>query len=126
MIYVDDGAFAFENRRELETGANLVFTHFAHFGLQMHIGSSSKPYKTECVFFPAPGHFKLPTLPSPDLPPDSLWKIFFNIPTIRNQIAKRELTFIRKVVWNSKDQITTELLTAWSDHKRKRGGVLQK
>ena len=72
MLYVDDGAFAFETRRELEIGANLVFTHFARFGLQMHIGSSSKPSKTECVFFPAPGHFKLPTLPSPDLPLDPL------------------------------------------------------
>ena len=55
----------------------------------------------------------------------SLRMRFFNIPTIPNQIAKRQLTFIGKVVRNSEDQIPTQLLTAWSDHKRKRGGVLQ-
>ena len=55
----------------------------------------------------------------------SLRMRFFNTPTIRNKIAKRQLTFIRKVVRNSEDQIPTQLLTAWSDHKRKRGGVLQ-
>ena len=70
MLYVDDGAFAFLTRRELEIGANLVYHHFARFGLQMHIGSDSKLSKTECVFFPAPGHFKLPALPSNALPPD--------------------------------------------------------
>ena len=55
----------------------------------------------------------------------SLRMRFFNIPTIRNQIAKRQLTFIGKVVRKSEDQIPTQLLTDWSDHKRKRGGVLQ-
>ena len=29
----------------------------------MHIGNFEKESKTECVFFPAPGHFKPPTLP---------------------------------------------------------------
>ena len=70
MLYVDDGAFAFPTRRELEIGANLVYHHFAHFGLYMHIGYNSKLSKTECVFFPAPGHFKLPALLSTSLPPD--------------------------------------------------------
>ena len=46
MLYVDDGAFAFPTRRELEIGANLVYHHFACFGLQMHIGSESKLSKT--------------------------------------------------------------------------------
>ena len=50
---------------------------------------------------------------------------FFNIPTIRNQIAQRQLTFIGKVVRNKDDQIPTQLLTAWCDNKRRRGGVLQ-
>ena len=49
---------------------------------------------------------------------------FFNIPTIQNQIAKRHLTFIGKVVHNSDLQLPTKLLTAWCNHKRKRGGVL--
>ena len=56
---------------------------------------------------------------------DSLRVRFFNIPSIRNQIAKRQLTFIGKVVRNSDDQIPAQLLTAWCDHPRKRGGVLQ-
>ena len=50
---------------------------------------------------------------------------FFNIPTIRNQIAQQKLTFIGKVVRNKDDQIPTQLLTAWCDNKRQRGGVLQ-
>ena len=68
MLYVDDGAFAFKTRKYTETGSNLVFKHFNRFGLQMHIGSNSKPSKTECVFFPVPGHFKLPTPTSTALP----------------------------------------------------------
>ena len=55
----------------------------------------------------------------------SLRKRFFNIPTIRNQLAKRQLTFIGKVVRNSEDQIPTKLLTAWCNNKRKRGAPLQ-
>ena len=50
MLYVDDGAFAFETRKEMEVGSNLVFNHFRRFGLQMHVGSKSKPSKTEYVF----------------------------------------------------------------------------
>ena len=55
----------------------------------------------------------------------SLRKQFFNIPTIRNQIAKRQLTFIGEVVRNSEYQIPTKLLTAWCDNKRKQGAPLQ-
>ena len=71
MLYIDDRAFAFETRKEMEVGSNLVFNHFRRFGLQMHVGSKSKPSKTECVFFPAPGHFKILTLPSTAIPTDS-------------------------------------------------------
>ena len=49
---------------------------------------------------------------------------FFNIPNIQNQIEKLQLTFIGKVVRNSDLQLPTKLLTAWCNHKRKRGGVL--
>ena len=49
---------------------------------------------------------------------------FFNIPTIQNQIEKRQLTFIGKVVRNSDQQLPTKLLTAWCNHKRRRGRVL--
>ena len=38
MLYVDDGAFVFESRHQLETGIPLLLRHFAKFGLEMHIG----------------------------------------------------------------------------------------
>ena len=71
MIYIDDGEFAFETRKYMETGPNAFFKHFNRFGLQMHIGSKSKPFKTAYVFFSDPGHFKLLTPPSTELPTDS-------------------------------------------------------
>ena len=40
--------------------------HFVKFGLENHIGNKNKPSKTECVFFPTPGYFTLPTLPNSD------------------------------------------------------------
>ena len=55
----------------------------------------------------------------------SLRKRFSNIPTIRNQLAKQQLTFIGKVVRNSEDQIPTKLLTVWCDNKCKQGAPLQ-
>ena len=50
---------------------------------------------------------------------------FFDIPTIWNQITQRQLTFTGKVVRNKDDQITTQLLTARCNNKRRRVGVLQ-
>ena len=50
---------------------------------------------------------------------------FFNIPKMKHQIARRQLTFIGKVVRKSDDQLPTKLLTAWCNHKRKKSGVLQ-
>ena len=55
----------------------------------------------------------------------SVRKRFFNIPTIRYQLAKQQLTFIGKVVNKSEDQIPTKLLTEWCDNKRKPGAPLQ-
>ena len=49
---------------------------------------------------------------------------FFSIPTIRDQIAQRQLTFIGKVVQNKDNQLPTQLLTAWCNNKRKRGDPL--
>ena len=57
-LYVDDGAFPFETRKSLETGMNLVFHHFAKFGLEMHIGRGREASKTESVFFPPPNFSK--------------------------------------------------------------------
>ena len=60
---MDDGAFAFSSRYDLEKGAKLVYETFAKLGLQTHIGTTEKASKTECVFFPAPGHFDPPAIP---------------------------------------------------------------
>ena len=66
MLYVDDGAFVLESRHQLETGTPLPLRHFVKFGVEIHIGKENKPSKTECVFFPTPGYFTLPTLPNSD------------------------------------------------------------
>ena len=55
----------------------------------------------------------------------SLRNQFFNIPTIRNQLAKRKLTFIGKLIRNSEYQIPTKPLTAWCDNKHKPCAPLQ-
>ena len=36
---------------------------FSKFGLEMHLGSATKASKSEAVFFPSPGFFKLLPLP---------------------------------------------------------------
>ena len=59
-LYVDDGAFPFGTREDLQQGMELVYHHFARFGLEMHIGRGALESKTECVFFPPP-----PVLPAP-------------------------------------------------------------
>ena len=50
---------------------------------------------------------------------------FFSIPTIRKQIAQRQLTFIGKVVRNKDNQLPKQLLTAWCNNKWKRGAPIQ-
>ena len=49
---------------------------------------------------------------------------FFDIPTIQNQVAKRQLNFIGKVTRNSDEKLPTELLTEWCNNKRQVQGVL--
>ncbi|KAL7516256.1 hypothetical protein ACHAWF_000038 [Thalassiosira exigua] len=51
-LYVDDGAFIFESRNGIEKEENLIYDHFARFGLEMHIGNETTESKTECVFPP--------------------------------------------------------------------------
>eukprot|EP00978_Attheya_sp_CCMP212_P018394 scaffold50315_cov46-Attheya_sp.AAC.1 len=53
FLYVDDGAMLFDTREDLAEGTQLLFNHFARFGLEMHIGMGDKKSKTECVHFPA-------------------------------------------------------------------------
>ena len=55
-LYVDDGAFLFENRKELKKGANVIFSHLKRFGLTMHVGTDGTFWdsKTKAVHFLAP------------------------------------------------------------------------
>jgi hypothetical protein len=47
-------------------GLTLLYRHFGHLGLEMHIGHVETPLKTECVFFPPPSFFDshMPSLPA--------------------------------------------------------------
>ena len=72
MLYVDDGAFAFPSRKELEIGSAVVRRQFTKFGLEMHVGSVIKASKTEAVFFLTPRFFKFPTLLLSDVSSSSL------------------------------------------------------
>jgi hypothetical protein len=60
-LYVDNGAFILSSRENMTKGLALIYSHFAHFGLEMHIGRAGSPSKTECVFFPPPKILQLPT-----------------------------------------------------------------
>ena len=52
LLYVDDGVFLTESREEAKATAQKIYTHFAQFGLQMHMGSSNKRLKMEAIYFP--------------------------------------------------------------------------
>ena len=51
-------------------------------------------------------------------------QIFFDIPTIQNQVAKRQLTLIGKMYRKYDEQLLTKILTVWCNNKRRVGGVL--
>ena len=51
----------------------------------------------------------------------SIRKKFFNIPTIKKQIALRQLTYLGKIFCREESHIPTHLLTVWCDHQRKAG-----
>jgi len=55
-LYVDDGTFPFGKREDLQRGMELIYHHFARFGLEMHIGCGTSESKTEC-FSPPPHNF---------------------------------------------------------------------
>ncbi len=56
--YVDDGAFPFDTRERLSQGTTLIYSHFACFGLEVHIGRNGGESKTQCIFFPPPQFFQ--------------------------------------------------------------------
>ena len=51
-LCVNDSAFPFNTRCDLQRGMELIYHHFGRFGLEMHIGRGALASKTECVFFP--------------------------------------------------------------------------
>jgi hypothetical protein len=57
-LYVDDGTFPFGTREDLQQVMELIYHHFAGFGLEMHIGCGALESKTECLFFPPPQFFQ--------------------------------------------------------------------
>ena len=56
----------------------------------MHYGNELKDSKIECIFFPAPRHFKLPVLPSPPIDSTSLHIVFKQKQESKNSRQKRE------------------------------------
>ena len=69
-MYIDDGAFIFNNRADLERGAQIINEHFKKFGMEMHVGRDEKKAKTEFMYVPTREFFKdLPEeLPAPSDP----------------------------------------------------------
>jgi hypothetical protein len=61
LLYDDDGAFLFPDCNALIAGINLIYSHFACFGLENHIGLGKESSKTECVYFPPP-QFSMTTM----------------------------------------------------------------
>ena len=51
----------------------------------------------------------------------SIREKFYNIPTIKKQIALRQLTYLGKIFRREESHIPTRLLTVWCDHQRKSG-----
>ena len=47
---------------------------------------------------------------------ETICQIFFDIPTIQNQVAKWQFTFIGKVTCNSGEQLLTNVLMAWCNN----------
>ena len=58
VLYVDNGAFPFEDRDQLSKEVQFISEKFKIFGPVIHIERGAKPSKTECVFFSPPVFFK--------------------------------------------------------------------
>jgi hypothetical protein len=57
LLCVNNGTFPFPTRAALMKGLTLVHSHLTRFGLEVLIGRSGNPSKTECIFFPPPQFF---------------------------------------------------------------------
>ena len=45
LLYIDDGAFIFKTLKGTKKAAQIIFNHFAKFGLEMHIGIETEKDK---------------------------------------------------------------------------------
>jgi hypothetical protein len=52
MLYVDTSTFIFETLDDMMHGGNVIFHHYAEFGLIMHVGREGKKSKTEMLHIP--------------------------------------------------------------------------
>ncbi len=52
-LYVDDGAFFFATREDLEKGARIIVAHFKRFGLFVHVGEEGTKSKSLAMHFPS-------------------------------------------------------------------------
>ena len=52
ILYVVYGDFVFESREKLIQGLAFILFHFDWFGLEIHVGSGTKIYKSKCILFP--------------------------------------------------------------------------
>ena len=73
LLYVDDGAFPFPDRNKLTAGINLIQSHFARFGLEIHIGREERVPRPRAYSFLLPSSSMTMThfLPH-ELPKDAL------------------------------------------------------
>ena len=53
FLYVDDGAFVFNNKKYLKSGSLIAFTQMKRLGLNMHVGIGNKTSKTEAMYIPS-------------------------------------------------------------------------
>ena len=56
-LYLSPRYIIFYNAKDLQR-VELIYHHFARFGLEMHIGCGMSESETECVFFPPPQFFQ--------------------------------------------------------------------
>ena len=52
-MYVYDGAFVFNNRKDLEIGSLIAFTQMERLGLNIYVGVGDKTLKTKAMYIPS-------------------------------------------------------------------------
>jgi hypothetical protein len=52
LLYINDGAFLCNNKKDLERLTQELHSHFLKFGLKMHVGSGNENSKTVAMVFP--------------------------------------------------------------------------